>query len=328
MDSCFGWPEGYSQERSLTESWPVEWVMIKAASEDDIIDASRSADVLLVERPSTPISRRVIEALDRCRLIAKYAIGVDNIDLAAATEHGIVVCNAGDYCVEEVSDHAAALILTCLRRVVSIDRHVRRGGWHNLDFEVPLRRVSSLTLGLVGFGKIARRLTRKMSGFGLRILAADPYVQKQDAAALGVELVPQNQLLQESDVVSIHIPLAMETRKMIGEREFRLMKPSSFLLNTSRGAVLDEQALIQALLEGRIAGAALDVVEFEPLAADNPLRSLKNVILTAHYAADSQDSIRELHRIMGTSIAAGLGGGWPMFTVNPEVAPRRRLGSQ
>src|SRR5262245_48850170 len=157
LDSCFGWPEGYAQEQALTSSLPVEWVMMKVVTEDEIIAATRKADVVLVERFSTQITRRIIDTLDRCRLIAKYAIGVENIDVAAATDRGIVVCNAADYCVEEVSDHTVALLLACARRIVTIDRHALRGGWHDIVFEVPLRRISALTLGLVGFGRIARR---------------------------------------------------------------------------------------------------------------------------------------------------------------------------
>lgn len=322
LDSCFNWPAGYAPERELTRTLPVEWVMVEADCEDAIIAAGRDADVLLVERSSTRISRRVIEALHRCRLIGKYAIGVDNIDVAAATEHGIVVCNAGDYCVEEVSDHSAALILVCLRRIVSLDRHVQSGGWHSVSFDIPLRRLSSLTLGLVGFGKIARRLAQKIRGFSFRVLAADPYSRPQDAVPMCVDLVSLDRLLQESDIVSVHVPLTAETNKLIGERELRLMRSSAFLVNTSRGAVLDERALVQVLREGKLAGAALDVVELEPLPAESPLRNLKNVILTAHYAADSKESISDLHRIMGASVAAMLRNEWPRFTVNPEVKPR------
>jgi D-3-phosphoglycerate dehydrogenase len=322
LDTCFGWPKGYAQERALTSFLPVEWVMLKVVTEDEIIAASHEADVLLVERFSTQVTRRVIAALDRCRLIAKYAIGVENIDVAAATERGIVVCNAADYCVEEVSDHTVALLLACARRIVTIDRHVQRGGWHDVVFEVPLRRIRALTLGLVGFGRIARQVAQKFRSFGLRILAADPYVPGQDAAASGVELVSLNQLLRESDLISVHTPLTPETHKLIGQREFEMMKSSAFLVNTSRGAVLDESALIQRLREGRIAGAALDVADLEPLPGNSPLRGLPNVILTAHYAGDSVESLTDVHRTVGESISAVLQNYWPPFPVNPTVTPR------
>ena len=322
LDTCFGWPEGYAQERALTSSLPVKWVMMKVVTEDEIIAASHEADVVLVERFSTKITQRVIDALDRCRLIAKYAIGVENIDVAAATERGIVVCNAADYCVDEVSDHTVALLLACARRIVTIDRHVQRGGWHDVVFEVPLRRIRALTLGLVGFGRIARQVAQKFRSFGLRILAADPYVPGNNAAASGVELVSLNQLLRESDLISVHTPLTPETHKLIGQREFEMMKSSAFLVNTSRGAILDESALIQKLSEGRIAGAALDVAELEPLPTNSPLRGLPNVILTAHYAGDSVESLRDVHRTVGESISAVLQNYWPPFPVNPTVTPR------
>jgi D-3-phosphoglycerate dehydrogenase len=322
LDTCFGWPEGYAQERALTASLPMEWVMLKVVTEDEIIAVSHEADVVLVERFSTKITQRVIDALDRCRLIAKYAIGVDNIDIAAATEHGIVVCNAADYCVEEVSDHTVALLLACARRIVTIDRHVQRAGWHDVVFEVPLRRIRALTLGLVGFGRIARQVAQKFRGFGLRILAADPYVPKHDAAENEVELVSLNQLLRESDLISMHTPLTPETHKLIGQREFEMMKSSAFLVNTSRGAILDESALIRRLREGRIAGVALDVAEIEPLPANSPLRGLPNVILTAHYAGDSVESLRDVHRTMGESISSVLQDYWPPFPVNSTVTPR------
>lgn len=325
LDTCFGWPEGYAQERALTSSLSVEWVMLKVVTEDEIIAASHDADVVLVERFSTQLTRRVIDALNRCRLIAKYAIGVENIDIAAATEHGIVVCNAADYCVEEVSDHAVALLLACSRRIVTIDRHVQRGGWHDVAFEFPLRRFSALTLGLVGLGRVARRVAQKLRTFGLRILATDPYVSEIDAAASGVELVSLNQLLRESDLISVHTPLTPETHQLIGQREFEMMKPSAFLVNTSRGAILDEPALIRRVREGRIAGAALDVAEIEPLPANSPLRGLPNLILTAHYAGDSVESLRDVHRTMGESINAVLQNNWPPFPVNPTVTPRNSL---
>jgi len=322
LDTCFGWPEGYAQERALTSSLPVEWVMLKVVTEDEIIAASHEADVLLVERFSTQVTRRVIDALSRCRLIAKYAIGVENIDVAAATERGIVVCNAADYCVEEVSDHTVALLLASARRIVAIDRHVQQGGWHDVAFETPLRRIGVLTLGLVGFGRVARRVAQKFRSFGLRILTFDPYVPKHDAAENEVELVSLNQLLRESDLVSVHTPLTPETHRLIGERELEMMKRSAFLVNTSRGAVLDEPALIRSVREGRIAGAALDVAEIEPLPANSPLRGVPNLILTAHYAGDSVESLRDVHRSMGESISAVLQNYWPPFPINPTVAPR------
>ncbi len=323
VDCFFGGPEGYAQEIASLECFGVEWILSNTQSEEEIINAAREADILLVEHPKTPITRRVIEKLSNCFLIGKYAIGVDNIDVAAATELGIIVCNAADFCVEEVSDHTVALILACLRRIVFLDRHVHKGAsWGGVRLEYPIRRARTQILGLIGFGRIARLVARKTKGFGLKILASDPYVSDEAMTELDVEPVSTERLLQESDFVSIHTPLTQETKNLIGVKELKSMKPDAFLINTARGALVDEEALIQALQEGWITGAALDVTREEPLPSESALRRLENVILTPHYGANSADSVADLHRTMAESIAAVLQGCWPPFPVNPKVNPR------
>ena len=195
---------------------------------------------------------------------------MDNIDVDAATDHGIVVFNVADYSVNEVADHAAALVLAAARRVVSSDRYVRSGGWSDPPLDPPLRRLDRLTLGLVGFGNIGRRMVPRLRGFGMRIIATDPFVDPGIASDLDVELTSLERVMKESDFVSIHTFLNARTRHLIGAHEIGLMKPTAFLVNTSRGAVVDEEALIAALKERRIAGAALDVTDQEPLAPDSP----------------------------------------------------------
>jgi D-3-phosphoglycerate dehydrogenase len=315
---------GYEYEQRRIQTAGGELVLSKAPTEDAIVEAGRQANIVLVEYPITPITARVTANLPQCWAIVKYGVGLDNVDIGAATKHGIVVCNAADYCLEEVSDHTVGLMLAALRRIVVLDANIRAGGWHDFTIRRELRRVSSLTLGLVGLGRIGSAVARKMSGFRMRILATDPYIPPPDPS-LGVEMVDLDRLLQESDVISLHTPLTDETRGMMGERAFRIMKPSALLVNTSRGPVVDEEALVRALQEGRIAGAALDVMTEEPLAPSSPLREMDNVVLTPHYAARSEESLRDLRTCMADSVEALLRGYWPPFPANPTVRPRIAL---
>jgi D-3-phosphoglycerate dehydrogenase len=315
----------YAYERQRLEAAGIDLVLKKCVTEDDIIAACPTADAVVLEGTKTPMTARVIGALPRCRVIAKYAVGVDNVDLAAATRAGIIVANAADYCTEEVSDHAVALLLGAVRRIASMDRFVRAGNWAGYPRPTPLRRVSQLTLGLVGMGRIARATARKMAGFKLRILASDPYLVPGQATEPGVEIVALDQLLRESDLISVHVPLTPETRGLLNEAAFRSMKPTAYVVNTSRGPVIDQAALIRALREKWIAGAALDVVAEEPLPAGSPLREFDQVILTPHVAADSEDSMKHVRRTAMDSVEAVAKGFWPPFPVNPKVVPRTAL---
>ena len=315
----------YAAERKAVEDLGGELVLLSAQTEEDIIRACAGARIILTEGLFTPITRRVLEALPDCWAVGRYGIGVDNIDVEAATDCGIVVFNVADYCVEEVADHAAALVLACARRAVTLDRHVRAGGWDNPPLEHPLRRLSRLTLGLVGFGNIGRRMVPRLQGFGMRILATDPYVDPRLAAEAGVELTSLERVLRESDLISLHTFLNAGSRHLIGAPELRLMKPSAFLVNTSRGGVVDEKALIQALKARRIGGAALDVTEQEPLAADSPLRSLDNAVITPHQGSSSVESVEDMRRGVTEALSCLLQGTWPPFPFNRSVQPRREL---
>jgi D-3-phosphoglycerate dehydrogenase len=314
----------YDLERARIEAAGADLVLRKARTEEEIIAACQAAEMILFENADTPLTARVIAALPACRAIVRYGVGVDSIDVPAATRHGVVVANAADFCTEEVSDHAVALILAGARRITYFDRKIRGGGWQGFDPNLALRRVNCLTLGLLGWGRIAQAVARKMAGFQMRILVSDPYVRSLPPGS-SVELVPPEQLLRDSDLLSLHLPLNAETRHVIDEAALRSMKPSALLINTSRGGVVDEAALVRALQEKRLGGAALDVYEVEPLPAGSLLRGMEQVTLTPHYAASSQDSMKHLQRTVTDSVEALLHGFWPPFVINPTVVPRVAL---
>ena len=317
--------DNYASERKAIQDLGGELVLTRARSEEEIIRTCAGARIILSEGLSSPISRRVIENLDDCWALGRYGIGVDNIDVDAATDHGIVVFNVADYCVNEVADHAATLVLASARRVVSSVRYVRSGGWSDPPLDPPLRRLNRLTLGLVGFGNIGRRMVPRLRGFGMRIIATDPFVDPGIASDLDVELTSLERVMKESDFVSIHTFLNAKTRHLIGAREIGLMKPTAFLINTSRGAVVDEEALIATLKERRIGGAALDVTVQEPLAPDSPLRRLDNAIVTPHHAAASLESLADVFRGVTEAVSCLMQGYWPPFPFNPAVRPRVTL---
>jgi D-3-phosphoglycerate dehydrogenase len=307
---------GFELERAELEGL-AELEVFQCRTESEVIEAAREADGILVQY--APISRAVIDSLRRCRVIARYGIGVDMIDLEAAARRGIWVVNVPDYCVEEVSDHAVALMLSSLRRLPRLDAAVRRGLW-DASLAGPVLRVRDCTVGLVGLGKTARRVAAKLSGFGCRLLAHDPYPDLQAVGGLGVELVGLDELLASSDLVSLHAPLTPATRHLIDEHRLRRMKATAFLVNTSRGTLIDEKALCLALQQGWIAGAALDVAEREPRTLDDPLLGFDSVLFTPHAAFYSADSTKELQRRTARGVAEVLRGERPLHAVNQPRA--------
>ncbi|MEO7652740.1 MAG: C-terminal binding protein [Bryobacteraceae bacterium] len=321
IDCAFQKDPGYAYEQERTERAGAVWRLERARTEDEIIHIARDANVILLEYGNTPLTARVLQNLPRCWGLVKYGIGLDNVDLEAATGQGIVVANAAEFCLEEVSDHAIALLLSAARRIVSMDRTIRAGGWFDFPQYGSMRRIRSLTLGLLGFGRIGRAVARKMAGFGLRILASDPYATPESMPP-HVTLVSREELLASADLLSIHVPLTKDTRGVIGETELRSMKTSAILVNTSRGPVIDEPALERALIEGWIAAAALDVYVEEPLPAQSPLRGMDNVILTPHYSGRSEDSMIDLRGTIADSVEAFVQGCWPPYVANPTVSPR------
>ncbi len=312
----------YAFEREELAKVGAQLVLAQCKSEEQIIERGQDADVLL--NSAIPITRRIIQALPACKLIVRYGVGVNNIDIQAATECHIIVANTPTYCVEEVSDHAVALLLACVRKIVVLDRIARGGHWGSI-LPWPIYRLRGQTLGLIGFGKIARKVVEKLRPFDPTYLVYDPYVPQEVAEEYGVKLVVLEELLKESDLISLHPPLTEETRHLLGQKEFKLMKPSAFLVDTSRGGVASEQALYQALKEGWIAGAGLDVLETEPPAEGSPLLQLDNVIITPHYAASSVESTEDLRREVCDAVISVLSGRWPPSVVNPQVKPKVAL---
>jgi D-3-phosphoglycerate dehydrogenase len=298
-------------------------------TDDQIIDAVGDADAAIAGTTVQPFSRRVLATLKNCRFVMSIGIGYDNLDVNAATEHGVLAANIPDYCLEEVSDHAMALILACTRRVVQLDGIVKRGGWKSqaephIQSEIwpKLSRLRGQTLGLVGLGRIARALVKKAKGFGLNTIAYDPYIGPEVFRELGVEKVDLDQLLGRSDIVSVHVPLIPETKHLFGLEQLKKMKSTACLVNTSRGAVVDHEALCTALSQGYISAAAIDVTDPEPLPIDSPLLKLDNIIITAHCGGISPVSFAEMLRRPGEEIIRVIRGEWPVGLLNPRVKER------
>ena len=300
------------------------------ATEEELISACSEADAVIALGIRITLgyifSLKVIENLNKCRLIALTGIGYDNVDIAAATEKGICVANVPYYCLEEVSDHAMALILACARKFYQLLPDIKRGKWSTqadyLSALKPLHRLSGQTLGLIGFGNIARTLVPKARAFGFRIIAYAPHVPSILFETFKVESVELDKLLEESDFVSMHTALTSETKHMMGLKQFKKMKPTAYFINTARGELVDERALYAALSEGLIAGAGLDVLESEPPGRDNPLLKLSNVLITGHFAYYSEESREELFRWPWKEVARVLQGEWPQGLVNPQVKER------
>jgi D-3-phosphoglycerate dehydrogenase len=299
-------------------------------TEDDLIALARDADAVLISSRE-PITRRIVENLPRCKVITRHAVGIDHIDLDAAADHGIVVTHVPDYCTAEVADHTMALILALNRRIVAFDQDLRRGAWiehrHLMDrmLRGPIPPLREQTLGLVGIGRIGSAVAERARPFGLTIVAADPYGEPAVIRERGAEPVTLDELLMRADIVSLHCYLTPETRGLIGEREFGLMKPTALLVNTARGPIVDISAVTRALQERRIAGAALDVVDPEPLPADSPLYQFDNVILTPHAAYYSERSIELVRAEALKETLRVLRGQRPRTIANPAVLQRVEL---
>ena len=311
----------FDDERAAATAGGAELVLGDAAN-----PTIRDAEIILTTWIRFP--PEVIRTLERCQLIVRYGIGVDTIDLTTATECGIVVANAPTYCVPEVADHASALILTLARRIPWLDRQVRAGEWVSAQQGFwGVRRLSELTLGIVGMGKIGSQVAQRLAPFGCRILGFDPFLSDEQVRARGGEPCSLDQLMQESDLITLHVPLTPQTRHLIDESKLALVKPSASIINTSRGPVIDEAALIRALQESRLFGAALDVLTQEPPAPDNLLLRMdpQRVILTPHFAASSEEVHPAVHREVSLAVAAVLAGRWPDATMNPTVVPKKPL---
>jgi D-3-phosphoglycerate dehydrogenase len=288
-------------QRKILESagFRLEEIKPNCKSEHDVIENCSRADVLLVQW--APITRRVLEALPSVKGIVRYGIGVDNIDVQAAKELGRMVSNVPNYCQEEVSDHAIAMILSLARRICHDHDQIKHGGWGIGPF-LPIPAFSDLTLGLIGFGSIARKVSEKAKPFRFQQIAFDPVVRDGLFDHWGVGRVDRENLIRTADIISLHCPLLTETRYMINAGSIAKMKPGILLINTARGPLVNEADLIDALKAKKIAGAGLDVFEKEPLPVDSPLRSLPNVLLTSHAASVSARAV-ELLQIQAAEAA-------------------------
>ncbi len=309
-------------EKSILAGVGCQVVPLEFSSDEELIEAIRDADALLPRYVN--IRRHHIQAMTRCKIIARSGIGVDIVDVAAATEHGIWVTNVPGYCEEEVADHALALILTLARKVMPYHAGVRQGVW-KWQTGKPILRLSVATFGLIAFGRIGRLIWQRIKGFGCRGLVYDPYVPPEAITAAGATPAALDELLQAADMVHIQSPLTPETRHLIGARELGLMKPTAILTNTARGPIIDEEALYRALSEGWIAAAGVDDLEEEPAKIRgwrpaNPLLQLPNCIVTPHTAWYSEQAVDEVKRISATEIARVLSGQRPYFPVNEPGA--------
>jgi D-3-phosphoglycerate dehydrogenase / 2-oxoglutarate reductase len=300
-----------------------ELVALQTKKPEEFLDKAADCDALL-NTYAGPITAEVMARMPRCKIIARYGIGVDTIDLEAATEAGIIVTNNPTYCIEEVAEHTMALLLACARKVVFSDRIVRAGRWE-VPPGKPLFRVAGATLGLIGYGNIARQVAVRAAAFGMRVLYADPHVPQGrfDTPGSGVAV---DTLLSESDFVSLHPPLTAETRGMIGEVALAKMKRTAWLINCARGPIIDTAALVRALDAGTLAGAALDTTDPEPLPDPHPLRARENVIINPHVAWYSEQAMAGLQAGAPGEVRRGLTGVWPVNVVNRAVQGKSRAG--
>jgi D-3-phosphoglycerate dehydrogenase len=305
---------GYStveHERRIISAAGGEFIDAESLALPEALRLCREADAILCRR--LEITAAMIQGFSHCKILVRYGVGTDNVDVAAATAAGIIVGHVPSYCIDEVSTHAIALLLACVRKLVATHEKVQRGAWdvHRSD---PTNRLAGRTLGLIGLGKIGSAVARKLRGWDLHILATDPYIEPERAQSLGVELIPLETLFLKSDYISLHCPLLPETHHLVNRESLALVRPG--------GSVVDTSALLQALDEDRLAGAGLDVFEEEPLPSNSPLRRHLGVVLTDHTAWYSEESQAQLQRIAAEEVVRVCTGGLPLSIANPEVLHR------
>ena len=304
------------EEKVLSELPDLEFVKGKARTEEEVIELAKDADGIINQY--APISAKAVEQLEKCKVISRTGVGVNTIDIPTATEKGIYVCNVPDYCMDEVSDHALALLMSWARKVVLLNAHVKNKVW---DFKkgVPIHRFNTQTVGVLGFGRIPRSLVKKLIAIGFNVMVYDPYVPDEEIIKAQAKPASMEEIFQQADFVSVHTPLTKETKGIINKDLFNQAKTSLVIINTSRGPVINEADLIEALRSGQIAGAALDVVEEEPIQPDNPLLEMDNVILTPHAAWYSEESEEEMRTKCARNVLQALKGETPTYLVNRDV---------
>lgn len=311
--------ETYELEMEALRPIDAEIMVVSPGNEAEFIKATLDADAL-IGGAGRPITKAIINSLQQCKVISLGSVGADSVDVLAATKRGIPVTNVPDTFIEEVADHAMMLMLASFRRLNTMQRMVEKGQWRDgRAYLYRYPRLRGLTLGFISFGHVARATAIRATPFGLRILAYDPYIEELVITGHGAEPVGLIELLQRSDIVSMHAPATAEAHHMLTEEHFRLMKPHSLFINTGRGTTVDESALIRALKERWIGGAGLDVLEQEPTNPKNPLVHMENVIITPHVASASARMEAVRRRRLGEEIAMVLKGQWPRACVNPSV---------
>ena len=320
------WPS-IEPEKAVLERIGAELVVAPDSSEDTLAGLAGDVDGILT--CFAQVTDKVLRAAEKCIVVGRYGVGVDNIAVDTATELGMAVTYVPDYCVEEVSDHVLGLLLTWNRRVAYFDRMVKTSGWGSLSLTMPILRLRGKKLGIVGFGRIGQVVCRKALAFGFEVLTSDPFVPAETATQLGASMVGMQELLRESDFITLHSPLIPETRNLIGATELDLMKSTAFLINCARGPLIDEEALYEALKNNRIGGAGLDVLVDAHPAPDHPLLKLENAIITPHVAFFSEEAVLELEERAAEEVAAVLQGRMPENLVNKDVLahanPRHQL---
>ncbi|HYZ33213.1 MAG TPA: C-terminal binding protein [Crenalkalicoccus sp.] len=314
---------GYDYEMEALRGLDAE--IVEAPTEESaFIAAARDADAIYAK--GIPITKAIIDSLQKCRVISLGSVGVDSVDVKAATEKGIPVTNVPDTFIEEVADHAMCLLLAGFRRLIEQDRMVREGRWkEGRPALLKIPRLMGQTLGFVSFGRVARAVAKRAAPFGLRMIAYDPFVEEMLISDCGVMPATLDEVLSQSDFISMHAPARPEVHHMLREEHFRRMKPSAIFVNTGRGPTVEEEGLIKALQEGWIAHAALDVLETEPPSHNNPLLRMENVTLTAHVASASARFDEARKRRVGHELALVLSGKWPMSCVNPAALQNTTL---
>ena len=315
------WPS-IEPERQVLAEIGAELIVAETGDEEELLTLAPTVDSILT--CWKPVRESVIATAKKCQVIARYGIGLDNIDVGSATENGIIVTNVPAYCVDEVSDHAMALLLACARKISCYNEAVKSGTWDQ-NIGPQMYRLREKTLGIVGFGHIAKAIIPKAKAFGLNVKVYSPRTLPELIQSQGAEKISFQDLLKTSDFITIHAPLTTETQHMFSHDEFRAMKSTAFLINTARGGIVDTAALTAALQNGKIAGVGIDVLETEPPEADEKLLTLDNVVITPHAAFISEESILELEVTAATCVAQVLTGVLPESVVNPSVLERPNL---
>ncbi len=316
------WPN-IETEAAVLRAAGIEPMAAPDDSEETLAALASDAEAILF--CFAQVTGKVLRAAKKCVVACRYGIGVDNIDIQTATELGIVVTNVPDYCLDEVTDHALGMILALNRRLIPHGKSVNDGEWASVVLDQPMHRTRGATLGILGFGRIGRAMAAKAAEFGMKMIAYDPLINPGEKIK-GVDIVSFAEVLKRSDFVTVHTPLTPDTEEMIGAEELSMMKPGSIIVNCARGGIIDESALAEALREGHLAGAGLDVLEPAPPAEDHPLLGVENVIITPHTAFFSQASTIELERRTAQEAVRVIRGESPENLINPDVIGRARSG--